>query len=232
LKKYPNVDFFPLVPNLYGAKTAWEMGLKKVTYVVSLSLSHNKANINRTHEQSFEELKKIMEAYPEMEICLDLATTFGCPFEGKFDTKIIVDFLESYIKLGVDAVCLCDTIGVANPKQVREIVATVKKEFPEIEFQVHIHDTRNMGMVNTLAAIESGITKVQSTLGGLGGCPFAPGASGNTASEDLAYMLNDMGYETGLDVYKLIEAAKYEKSIIMGIFSGHLVNIQQGYCNS
>lgn len=231
LKKYPDFDFFALVPNLYGAKAAYELGLRKVSYVVSLSVSHNKANINRTHEESLAELQNIMETYKDLHVCVDVATTFGCPFEGKFSTETVLEFIHKLAAMGVKEVNLCDTIGVANPRQVREIVAAVKKEFPGMELQVHIHDTRNMGIANTLAAIESGITKVQSTLGGLGGCPFAPGASGNTATEDLAYMLNDMGYETGIDVNKLIEAAKYEKTIIDGNFSGHLMNIQKNQCN-
>jgi hydroxymethylglutaryl-CoA lyase len=231
LKKYPNFDFFALVPNLYGAKAAYELGLRKVSYVVSLSVSHNKANINRTHEESLDELKNIMETYNDLHVCVDVATTFGCPFEGKFSTGTVIEFIDKLAAMGVKEINLCDTIGVANPRQVREIVAAVKKEFPGMVLQVHIHDTRNMGIANTLAAIEAGITNVQSTLGGLGGCPFAPGASGNTATEDLAYMLNDMGYETGIDVQKLIEAAKYEKTIIDGNFSGHLMNIQNGQCN-
>ncbi len=228
LEKYPAYDFFALVPNLYGARKAYELGLRKVSYVVSLSASHNKANINRTHDESFAELKTIMDNYKDLDVCVDVATTFGCPFEGKYSTDTVLRFLDRIAKMGVKEMSLADTIGIANPKQVREIVTAAVKKFPEIEFQVHIHDTRNMGMVNTLTAIESGITKVQSTLGGLGGCPFAPGASGNTATEDLAYMLSDMGYETGIDVDKLIEAAKYEKSIISGNFSGHIVNIQKG----
>jgi hydroxymethylglutaryl-CoA lyase len=233
LEKYPGYDFFALVPNLYGARSAYELGLRKVSYVVSLSVSHNKANINRTHDESFAELKTIMDTYKDLNVCVDVATTFGCPFEGKYTTGHVLKFLDRVANMGVKEMSLADTIGVANPKQVREIVTAAVKEFPEIEFQVHIHDTRNMGMVNTLAAIESGITKAQSTLGGLGGCPFAPGASGNTATEDLVYMLNDMGYETGIDIEKLIEAAKYEKSIITGNFSGHLVNIQKGQqCNN
>ena len=226
VEKYPGFDFSPLVPNLYGARVAYELGLKKVSYVLSLSKSHNKANINRTHEESFEELKKIMDSYPDLNICVDVATTFGCPFEGKYSTEVVVDFIRQLVDMGVKEMTLADTIGVANPRQVREIVSAVIKEFPDVEFQAHIHDTRNMGMVNTLAAIESGITKVQSTLGGLGGCPFAPGASGNTATEDLVHMLNEMGYDTGIDNEKLLEVSRYQKTIIDGNFSGHLVNIK------
>ena len=121
---------------------------------------------------------------------------------------------------------LADTIGIADPRQVRELSKAVLERFPDCDWQVHIHDTRGMGLVNTLAAIECGITKVQSTLGGLGGCPFAPGASGNTATEDLVYMLERMGYETGIDFEKLLAASKYQKSFVDGIYSGHQMNIE------
>ncbi len=227
VQKYPDVDFLALVPNLFGAKMAWDCGIKKISYVVSLSESHNKANINRTHEESLAELKKIVEAYPDLHICLDLATTFGCPFEGKKDAQEVVAFLKDYVDLGVKEVNLCDTIGVANPKQVREIISAVQTAYPSVALQVHIHDTRNMGMVNTLAAIECGVDSIQSTLGGLGGCPFAPGASGNLATEDVVYMLNDMGYDTGIDFDRLLTASKREKTVIPdGVFSGHHMNIQ------
>lgn len=231
LEKYKNVDFLALVPNLRGAKMAWEVGIKKISYVVSLSESHNKANINRTHEESFEELRKIMEAYPEMHVCIDLATAFGCPFEGKKSSEAVVDFMKAYVDLGVQEFNLCDTIGVANPKQVRAVIRALQAAYPHLTLQVHIHDTRNMGMVNTLAAIEAGVDRIQSTLGGLGGCPFAPGASGNLATEDVVYMLNDMGYYTGVDFESLLEASKREKEVITdGVFSGHHMNIQNKTC--
>ncbi len=231
LEKYKNVDFLALVPNLRGAKIAWEVGIRKISYVVSLSKSHNKANINRTHEESYEELRKIMETYPQMEVCIDLATTFGCPFEGKKSPEEVVAFMEPYVDLGVKEFNLCDTIGVANPKQVREVIHAIREAYPELTLQVHIHDTRNMGMVNTLAAIEAGVDRIQSTLGGLGGCPFAPGASGNLATEDVVYMLNDMGYYTGVDFDVLLEASKHEKTVITdGVFSGHHMNIQNKSC--
>jgi len=231
LEKYPDADIFALVPNLYGAKAAWDTGIKTISYVVSLSKSHNKANINRTHEESFTEFAKIRESYPDLRISLDLSTAFGCPFEGKTETKTIVAFLKDYVQLGVQDVNLCDTIAVANPAQIREVIAALKSAYPSLILQVHIHDTRNMGMVNTLAAIECGIDKVQSTLGGLGGCPFAPGASGNLATEDLVYMLNEMDCETGVDFQKLLEAAKYEKKVIAGgTFSGHHINIKSSSC--
>ena len=226
--KYPDADLFALVPNLRGATAAWESGLKAVSYVVSLSESHNRANIRRTHEESLAGLQAILEAYPEMDVCLDLSTTFGCPFEGMKSEDDVVPFLKSYVESGVRTVNLCDTIGIANPAQVRRIIDAVWAEYPSLDLQVHIHDTRNMGMVNTLAAIELGVDKVQSTLGGLGGCPFAPGASGNLATEDLAFMLSEMGYEVGVDLPKMIELARWQASAIpTGLFSGHQFRIPE-----
>jgi hydroxymethylglutaryl-CoA lyase len=224
--KYPEADLFALVPNLRGAAAAWDAGLRSVSYVVSLGESHNKANIKRTHDESFAGLQAILEAYPELDICLDLSTTFGCPFEGIKTEHDVVPFLKPYVDSGVRTVNLCDTIGIANPAQVRRIIEAVWAEYPSLDLQVHIHDTRNMGMVNTLAAIELGVEKVQSTLGGLGGCPFAPGASGNLATEDLAFMLSEMGYELGVDIPKMIELARWQASVIpTGQYSGHLFKV-------
>lgn len=206
LKKYPDLDLFALVPNLRGAQNAYELGLRKVCYVVSLSVSHNKANINRTHEQSLEAYKEIRAAYPDLDVIVDLATTFGCPFEGKYeDPAAVVAFLKDYADAGMTTCCLCDTIGIADPAQVKAVIAAVKEAYPSLELMVHFHDTRGLGMVNTMAAIESGVTKIQSALGGLGGCPFAPGAAGNTATEDLNHMLTRMGIHTGLDADKLYD---------------------------
>lgn len=227
LNKHPEANLFALVPNLRGAQTAAEAGIRYVSYVVSLSLSHNQANIRRTHEESLAELLKIRESYPELDICLDLATAFGCPFEGMKTAADVVPFIKPYIEAGVKTINLCDTIGIANPAQLRKTIKAVQAAYSGADLMVHIHDTRNMGMVNTLAAIEMGVDKVQSTLGGLGGCPFAPGASGNLATEDLAFMLTEMGYETGLQIEKMIKLAKDQADAVpSGKFSGHLFMIQ------
>ena len=226
VEEYPDTDLMALIPNLRGAQSAWNAGLKSVSYVVSLSESHNKANIRRSHQESLTELQDIMNGYPDLNVCLDLATTFGCPFEGRKTEEDVIPFLKKYSDAGIKTVNLCDTIGVANPAQVRRIIKAVKDEYPSFELMVHIHDTRNMGMVNTLAAIEMGISRVQSTLGGLGGCPFAPGASGNLATEDLAFMLSEMGYEMGINIEKMVELSRYQAEAIPGgKFSGHLFSI-------
>jgi len=227
LERYPEMDFLALVPNLRGAQTAWESGIRHVSTVVSLSESHNRANINRTHAESLTEMAKMLETYPELVVCLDLATAFGCPFEGKKTEEEVVLFIQPYVDLGIRTVNLCDTIGIANPAQVRRTIAAVRQTYPQLDLMIHIHDTRNMGLVNTLAAIEAGVSNVQSTLGGLGGCPFAPGASGNLATEDLVFMLQEMGYPLNVDVKKLIDLARDQARLIPGgIFSGHLFKVE------
>ena len=227
LAKHPDADLFALVPNLRGATNAYNLGLRKVCYVVSLSVSHNKANINRTHEQSLDAFKEIRAAYPDLNIIVDLATTFGCPFEGKFeDPAAVVAFLRDYVDAGMTEVCLCDTIGIADPAQVRAVLRALRAAYPELKLAVHFHDTRGLGMVNTMTAIEEGVTEIQAALGGLGGCPFAPGASGNLATEDVVWMLNEMGYDTGIHFSKLLAAAKREKELVEGNYSGHHINIE------
>lgn len=228
LDRYPQADLFALVPNLRGAQNAYALGLRKVCYVVSLSKSHNKANINRTHEQSLQAYQEIRRELPDLNVIVDLATTFGCPFEGKYeDPDQVVAFLKDYMDAGMNTCCLCDTIGIADPAQVRRVISALQKAYPSLELMVHFHDTRGLGMVNTLTAIDMGVTKVQSALGGLGGCPFAPGASGNLSTEDLVWMLNEMGYDTGITFSKILASAKHQVAEISGQYSGHHICIQQ-----
>ena len=228
LDKYPDIDLFPLVPNLRGAQNSYDLGLRRIAYVVSLSKSHNKANINRTHEQSLEAYKEIREAYPDMDIIVDIATAFGCPFEGKYrDVQPLIEFLMPYAESGMTTCILCDTIGIADPKQVTDFIIALKEVYPNLNLGVHIHDTRGLGVANTLAAIEAGVSDIQSALGGLGGCPFAPGASGNLSTEDMVWMLNEMGYDTGIEFSKILAVAKKQVKEINGVYSGHHVKIEK-----
>lgn len=227
LEKHTGVDLFALVPNLRGVKNAYDLGLRKVVYVVSFSKSHNKANINRTHEESLAAFKEIRETYPDIEIIVDLATAFGCPFEGKYrEPAAVVEFLKVYVDGGMNTCCLCDTIGIADPVQVELLIKAIRQAYPQLDLMVHFHDTRGLGMVNTMAAIQSGVYKIQAALGGLGGCPFAPGASGNLSTEDVVWMMTEMGYDTGISFSKLLAAAKEQASIIDGSYSGHHINIK------
>ena len=226
IEKYPNAVLYALAPNFRGVENAFNAGIRNISYVISVSESHNKANIRRTHEESLEELQKIMDTYPQMNICVALATSFGCPFEGIPPIQKVVDFTKRVYDMGIRSICLADTIGIADPRQVRDTIHAVTEVMPDCEFQIHIHDTRGMGQANTLAAIECGIKTVQSTLGGLGGCPFAPGASGNTATEDLVFLMEKSGFRTGIDFPKLLEAAKEMRAEVPGNYSGHQIMIQ------
>ena len=167
----------------------------------------------------------MLDNCPELKLTVDIATAFGCPFEGIPAVSSLVDLIGKVRDYGIRNFTLGDTIGVANPKQVRETVKALTAAYPDCTFRPHFHDTRNNGIVNTITAIECGITEVETTLGGLGGCPFAPGASGNTATEDLVWLLDRMGYETGVDFEKALAAAQYEHSLLVGNYSGHQINI-------
>ncbi len=228
LERYPDLDLFALVPNLRGAANAYDLGLRRVAYVVSMSVTHNKANINRTHQQSLEAYQEIRQAYPDLDVIVDLATTFGCPFEGKYqDPSVPVAFLKDYVDSGMTTCCIADTIGIADPSQVRRVLAAIQEAYPDLDLMIHFHDTRGLGMANTLAAIEMGVTKIQTSLGGLGGCPFAPGASGNLSTEDLVWALGEMGYRTGVSFSKILALAKSQVQTIPGQYSGHHICIDK-----
>ena len=227
VERYPDMQLFALVPNLRGARNAVDAGLMEIAVVLSLSESHNKANVGKSVMESVEETKRIRDTFPDLKIVQDISTAFGCPFEGKMETPPLVELIGKLCDIGINEFTLCDTIGTAYPKQVETVFKTVRTAFPDIIFNVHIHDTRNMGMVNTYVAIQHGARGVQSSLGGLGGCPFAPGASGNTATEDLVYMLHEEGFDTGVDFKQLMDAARFLKEHVNGNYSGHQVTIGQ-----
>lgn len=230
LHNYENVDFFALVPNFYGAKAAVGAGLKEIAPVISLSESHNMANVKRTVDESVEEMKRIRQAFPDVRMTQDIACVFGCPFEGDMQAEALLDLVGRLLDLGVNGFTLCDTVGLAYPTLIERVFKLVKSEFPDVEFNAHIHDTRNMGILNSYIALQSGADSVQTAVGGLGGCPFAPGATGNTCSEDLVYMLNRCGYDTGIDFDQLLNTARFAKSQIEGNFSGHQIHISEHPC--
>lgn len=230
LRRHPDVHFFALVPNLRGAENAMACGLTEVSYVISVSQSHNMANVRRTPEESFQQLAQIRREFPDLKINLDAATAFGCPFEGYISYEQVERHIAQGYELGITSFGICDTIGIATPDQVADYLDKIQAKYPDATFQLHIHDTRNMGMVNSLVGLQHGVDGIQTTLGGLGGCPFAPGASGNTSTEDFVYMVNQMGYHTGVDFDKLLDAAKWLKSQVEGNYSGHHMNITKEVC--
>jgi hydroxymethylglutaryl-CoA lyase len=186
---------------------------------MSASETHNRANINRTHEQSLAELPTMARVAHEagMKITMSLSTTFGCPFEGRVREDVVLRFVEAFLAAGVDGISLADTTGMANPRQVEELTARVLDRFPTKDdafYTLHFHNTRGMGLANVLAGIEAGVRSFDGSIAGLGGCPFAPGATGNICTEDMVNMLQDMGYDTGVDLAALVAAARRIPGIV------------------
>ncbi len=221
IARVPGVTYVALVPNLRGVHNAAAAPAKpdELNGVVSASETHNRANINRSHEQSLAELPGMVRAAHEagMRMTMSLSTTFGCPFEGRVDEAVVLRFVEAFHAAGVDGISLADTTGMANPRQVEELAALVLDRFPtkdDTYYTLHFHNTRGMGLANVIAGIEAGVRSFDGSVAGLGGCPFAPGATGNICTEDMVNMLSDMGYDTGVDLDRLIAAARRVPGIV------------------
>ena len=201
-----------LVPNLRGAEDAIAAGAHKISIPFSVSETHSLKNVRRNHEQMFEEVRKIARRVAEVDPAerphfeAGLSTAFGCTREGPIAEDLVVKSAETLMECGCAEVGLSDTTGYANPAQVRRLIRKVRGAVGEKNLTgVHLHNTRGLGLANALAAIEEGITTIDSSLGGLGGCPYAPGASGNIVTEDLVFMLDAMGLETGIDLESLLD---------------------------
>ncbi len=212
--EYKNVEFSALVPNLKGAELAWEAGIRKITYVISASWRHNRENVKRTIKESFNDLEAIRKKYPKLKIKLAIATAFGCPFLGDVPLAQVIKMIDAGLESRVDEISLADTIGIANPEQITEVLSVLKKRYQDFDFILHLHDAQGMGLDNTLVALQQGFNNIETAVGGLGGCPFAPGAVGNIATEDLVNMLEQMGIKTGLDLSQLLEASAFVKKVI------------------
>ncbi len=223
-EKHPEVELVALAPNLRGAQNAVAAGVKEISYVVSVSAAHNKANINRTHEESLADLEAIRAACPDLRVNLSMSTVFGCPFSGEVPIDRVLWLVGESVKRGAASVTLCDTIGVANPAQVHAVLRAVNRDFPALPKALHLHDTHGMGLANTLAALEEGIDRFETAAGGLGGCPFAPGAAGNTSTEDMVNMLQRMGIGTGIDLEKFLMAVAVIKEKINPDIPGRLAS--------
>ena len=209
----PDLNVAVLVPNLTGAQAAVAAGAHKITLPLSVSETHSLRNVRRTHEQMIAQTRSIAELLrslpAEQRPTLEggLSTAFGCTLEGDVPPDRVVALAEQLMRAGCDEVGLSDTTGYANPTQIKSLVRRVRAAVGEHSFNgLHLHNTRGLGLANVLAGLEVGITTFDSSLGGLGGCPFAPGASGNIVTEDLVFMLEAMGLETGIDLTKLFAA--------------------------
>ncbi|MFP3321978.1 hydroxymethylglutaryl-CoA lyase [Planococcus sp. SIMBA_160] len=197
-----------LTPNERGITSALDAGADSIAVFVGVSNSFNERNINKTTAQSMETLKPLIEKAKQDGIFVRacISTAFYCPFEGKVDPQSTIDLCQQFVDWGVDELSVADTIGLANPQESHELFSQLKKQFPHVLIAAHFHDTRRMALANAYAALLAGIDRFDASAGGLGGCPFAPGATGNVATEDLAHMFHRMGVDTGIDLEKLYEA--------------------------
>lgn len=199
--------FSALVPNPKGMDLALQTPIQEVAVFGACSESFSKKNINCTIDESFERFASVIQMAKRSKIKVRgyLSTAFGCPYEGQVPEKKVIQLIQRMLKLGVYEVSVGDTIGVATPKQVRSVLRKLKRIVPLKKIAMHMHDTRGTALANVLASLEEGVSVFDSSVGGLGGCPYAKGASGNLATEDLVYMLHGMGFKTGIELDKLIQ---------------------------
>ncbi|MBX6425214.1 MAG: hydroxymethylglutaryl-CoA lyase [Variibacter sp.] len=199
-----------LVPNLKGAQRAFDAGVPKVNYVLSASEAHNMANVRRTTDESIADFRRIIAERnarglkDRVKVNAAIATAFGCTIQGEVPEKRVVAIAETLAAAGADEISLADTVGYANPAQVRRLFAAVAEVAGGVPLAAHFHDTRGLGLANVSAAVDVGVRRFDASLAGLGGCPFAPGATGNINTEDCVFLLESLGFDTGIDIEKLI----------------------------
>lgn len=202
-----------LVPNLKGAEAAFRAGVQKITLPISVSEQHSLANIRKTHAQLRDEVRAVIalrnEQYPDVEVEAGLSTAFGCTLQGVVPEDDVIRMAHDMAGLGVDEIGLSDTVGYANPAQVKRLFTRLSAAVGDKAGSAHFHNTRGQGLANVVAALEAGVTTFDGSQGGLGGCPYAPGASGNIVTEDLVYLLEAMGLRTGVDIDRLVEARQW-----------------------
>lgn len=216
IARNPQVRYSALVPNTRGAQRALDVGITEVNVVVSASETHNKANVRRTVAESLDDIAEIIERVHEARgrCRVTISTAWGCPYEGEVPESRVVDIARRVIADGADGVSLGDTTGMATPTRVWSLVRTLREQVGDIPINVHFHDTRGTGLANVLAALQIGVTDFDASVGGLGGCPYAPGAAGNIATEELVAMLDDMGVATGVDLDALLRAATLAEELV------------------
>jgi hydroxymethylglutaryl-CoA lyase len=225
IRRHQGTQYAALVPNDKGAVRAVDAGVDAIHTVVSASESHNLANVNMTIAESLERLRAVLQvaARAGVPVGCGISTSFGCPFEGEVPVSQLESMVARLADMGARAFGLADTTGMANPRQVARTLEHLMPRFPGVEWTLHTHDTRAMAIPNILAAMESGVTHFDSSIGGLGGCPFAPGASGNVCSEDLVHALHAMGVETGIDLDRLIAVSKQVEAIVGRPMPGQII---------
>jgi hydroxymethylglutaryl-CoA lyase len=210
ITKNPDVRYSSLIPNTRGAQRALAAGFREIEVVVSASDTHNRRNLNRSTEESLDDITGLIPLVHDGGATLEVivATSFGCPFEGDIDPDRVAAIVARVRADGADRIAFGDTTGMATPRRVGDLLSVVRPDL------LHFHNTRGTGLANILTALELGVTEFDASVGGIGGCPYAPGASGNVATEEVVHMLEDMGMRTGIDLDRLVEAAEMAQRIV------------------
>ena len=215
IRRVPGVEYTVLAPNVRGAERALDARADEFNLVMSVSETHNLANLRMTRERSFSSLRDVIEMTSgHAAVNVSLSTCFGCPMEGEIQQDEVLRWADRFAALGVRGLTICDTTGMAHPGQVARMTRVLRERYGPMQLTLHFHNTRGMGLANVLASAEQGIDRFDGSLGGLGGCPYAPGATGNICSEDAIHMLQAMGYETGIDLARLLAAARRLPQIV------------------
>jgi hydroxymethylglutaryl-CoA lyase len=226
IRREAGVIYVALVPNVKGAERALAARADELNLVMSASQTHNRANMRMSCESSlagFGDVVRLVErAASKVSLNATVATAFGCPFEGRIDEDRVVSIVRTYREMGIAGITLADTTGMANPRQVARLVTRVLDDVPAADLTLHFHNTRGLGLANVLAAYDAGARRFDAALGGLGGCPFAPGASGNICTEDLVNMCEEMGIPTGIDLQKLIALSRTLPALVGHEVSGQV----------
>jgi hydroxymethylglutaryl-CoA lyase len=216
VERSADVRYSALVPNLRGAQRALDAGFREIEVVVSASDTHNRKNVNRSTEESLDDIALLLQAAHDVGATCQVivSTAFGCPYEGDVPVPRVLDVARRALADGADGISYGDTTGMATPSRVTALVGETRMALPEAALNLHFHNTRGTGLANVLAALQLGVVDYDASVGGLGGCPYAPGATGNVCTEDLVHMVEDMGVETGVDLDALLEAAREAERLV------------------
>jgi hydroxymethylglutaryl-CoA lyase len=216
VQRSADVRYSALVPNLRGAQRALDAGFREIEVVVSASDTHNRKNVNRSTEESLDDVAELLgTAHAAGATCqVIVSTAFGCPYEGEVPVERVLSVAERALADGADGLSYGDTTGMATPGRVTALVGATRMRLPEAALNLHFHNTRGTGLANVLAALQLGVVDFDASVGGLGGCPYAPGATGNVCTEDLVHMVEDMGIDTGIDLPTLLEAAREAERLV------------------
>ena len=216
IERGPGVVYTVLIPNLKGAERALRVGVDEFNLVMSVSEAHNQSNLRMTRADSATALGDVIRLAHDAKVAVNvsLSTSFGCPMSGMTPLSELMHWIDHFANEGVRGISICDTTGMANPQHVKEVCEQAQSKYPAMEWTLHFHNTRGMGLANALAAVEVGINRFDSSLGGLGGCPYAPGATGNVCTEEIVHMFDLMGYNTNINLDLLLECSAQLRDLV------------------